>query len=145
MIGHHQGDAKLALLDLHPEEAHLLVHPVKGPGGVPTQGHEQPGLKDPDLGLEVREARLDLPGLGIPVPGRATLEDIGDVQVGFPVQAHLGQESIQELACSSHEGFALLVLFGPWGFAHEHQVGVRIARAEHILGFGAMEVAAGAS
>ena len=43
------------------------------------------------------------------------------------------EQLVQELSCLSDERVALLVLVEPRRFADEHEVGVRIAHAEHDL------------
>ena len=85
-----------------------------------------------DLPEEIRLARLDLVGHGIAVAGRAALDDVRDVDLGAGKPDAL-EQLVEELAGLTHEGVALLVLVKARRLADEHQVGVRVADAEHDL------------
>ena len=74
----------------------------------------------------------DLAGLGVAVAGRPALEDVRDEDVLARQSDALDQRG-QELAGLAHERDALAVLVVARGLAHEHEVGVRVAAADHHL------------
>src|SRR4051794_29310923 len=57
------------------------------------------------------------------------LQHVDDKDVR-PREPDLAQELVEQLARLAHERHALLILVGPGRLADEHQVGVRVARAE---------------
>ncbi len=86
-----------------------------------------------DLSKENRRAGLDLVLEGGSVIGRAAFHDIAYVDVFTPEpQGH--EHPVEELARSSDEGAALLVLFKAGTFTDEDQPGPRRALAENDRG-----------
>src|SRR6476620_4780057 len=85
-----------------------------------------------DLAKEVRLARLDLVLLRVAVAGWAALEDVRDIDVLAP-EVDAGEQPLEQLPRLADEGDALLVLVEAGRLADEHQVGVRVARAEDDL------------
>src|SRR5262249_53671927 len=85
-----------------------------------------------DLRLEVRTAALDLERQRIAVPGRATLHDVGDID-RVAVEADPLDEAGEETTGTPDERDPVAVLLLTWAFAHEHEVGFRVAGAEHHL------------
>src|SRR5919197_5697465 len=77
-------------------------------------------------------ARLDLVRRGVPVPGRAAFQDVRYVHVRAG-EADAAQERVEQLPRLADEGLALFVLVEPRRLADEHQIGVRVANAEHDL------------
>ena len=74
-------------------------------------------------------------GLRVAVAGRAALHDVGDVDV-VAGEADPLDEAGEQLPGAADERHAGEVLLLPGALAHEHQVGVRVADAEHHLGAG---------
>ena len=50
-------------------------------GGEVAEGHDDPGIDELDLRLEVGAARLDLERERVAVAGRTALHDVGDVHL----------------------------------------------------------------
>ena len=101
-------------------------------------------LDDVDLPEEERLAGLDFVRLGIPVLGRAALDDVGDVDV-LALERDGFDDLRQELPRAADERKALLIFVASRSFADEHQVGFGVADAEHDLRAPQrMELAAGA-
>ena len=75
---------------------------------------------------------FDFVRLGIAIARRAALDDVGDVHV-LARQADRLDDLGQQLAGAADERLALLVLVRARRLADEHQVGVRVADAEHDL------------
>ena len=80
----------------------------------------------------MRLARLDLIRLRVAVPGRPAHDDVRDIDV-VALQPHAGEQSVQQLSGLTDERDPLLVLVEARSLADEHQVGARIAGAEHDL------------
>ena len=97
-----------------------------------------------DLLPEMALARLDLVRLRVAVPGRAALQDVRYVDVLAP-KADSGEQLLQQLPGLADERHALLVLVEARRLADEHQVGVRMARAEDDLRPALREPAPGAA
>ena len=70
--------------------------------------------------------------LGIAVPRRAALDDVGNVDL-VALEANRRDDSRQQLSRAADERNPLDVFVGAWSFADEHQVSLRIADAEHNL------------
>ena len=87
-----------------------------------------------DLAEEVRLAGLDLVRLRVAVARRAALQDVRDVDVAARVRPIPSSRLLEQLARLADERDALLVLVEAGRLADEHQVGVRVARAEDDLG-----------
>ncbi len=85
-----------------------------------------------DLLEEVALAGLDLVGLRVAVPGRPALQDVRYVHVGTG-HPDLREQLLEQLARLADERQPLPVLVEARRLADEHQVGVRIAGAEHHL------------
>ena len=97
-----------------------------------------------DLPEEIRLAGLDLVGHRVAVPGRAALDDVRHVDVGA-LEPDAGEQLVEELPGLADEREALLVLVEAGRLADEHEVGVRVADAEHDLRAALGEPAAGAA
>src|SRR5262249_53224444 len=116
-------------------------------GGEVAERDDDRGVDEAQLPFEVGPARLDLVGQRIAVPGRAALHHVGDVHL-VAAQADVGDEPRQETARPADERDALLVLLGARALTDEHEVGARVAVAEHHLaaalgGEGALRAAEG--
>ena len=85
-----------------------------------------------DLPEEMALARLDLVRLRVAVPGRAALQDVRDEDVAA-LQSDPGEQLVEQLARLADERQSLLVLVEAGRLADEHQLGVRVAGAEHHL------------
>ena len=97
-----------------------------------------------DLPPEMALAGFDLVRQWIPVPRRAAFEDVDDVDV-VTRKPDVGEQLVEQLASRAHERDALFVLVKAGSLAHEHEIGVRIARAEHNLSAASCECALGAA
>src|SRR5205814_2018329 len=93
-----------------------------------------------ELAVEPRRARLDLVRLRIAIPGRTTLHDVRDVNVG-PGEADTLDELGEQLSRPTDERLALQVLLLARTLAHEDQIRVGAADAEHDLRPSAGELA----
>src|SRR6185312_13124757 len=116
--------------------------PVRLPGQ--ELGGEVPERADdtrPDqlhLGEEMALARGDLVRLGVAVARRTALQHVRDVDVG-PREPDRAEQRLEHLAGLADERCALAVLVVAGGLAHEHQIGVGMARPDHDLRPGAGE------
>jgi hypothetical protein len=72
---------------------------------------------------------------------RTTFQNVRYVDA-VPGKTHGLDDPGEQLAGSPDERLSLGVFIGPWGFADEHQVGIRIADAENRLGAGTGEMRA---
>ena len=129
--GHHQGLAlfeKNAMLfgDLQVRLNQLLARDA-------SQTHQDLGPQQGELVAQVADAGILLSGQGVPVLGRAALDNVGDVHVGVPVQVHGGQHFVQQLSAPAHKGFTLQVLVFTGAFSHEHHFGFGISHPEHHM------------
>ena len=86
-------------------------------------------------------AGADLGRQRVAVARRPALEHVGDEDV-VAREADPLQQRVEELAGLADEGDALLVLVVAGGLAHEHEVGVGVAVADHHLGAAVAEGAA---
>src|SRR3990170_777929 len=135
------GDEVDAVLHLR-----LAVHLADGvargePGqGVAPQAHDDPGLYQLDLPLEVLSAGIDLPGQRVAGVRRAALDDVRDEHL-VAAQADGRDEFVQEASGRADEGTRLLVLVEARRLAHEQHFGVRWAFTGDSVGAGAAEVA----
>src|SRR5690606_39390489 len=68
-------------------------------GGEVPQGHDDPGVDHPDLLPQVALAGVDLLGTAVPIAGRRTLEDMGDVDL-LAGHADLAEELAEEAPSS---------------------------------------------
>jgi hypothetical protein len=93
---------------------------------------DQLRLDQLDLPPEVRLARFDLLRQRVPVPGRAALQDVRDVDL-VAHQPDPVEQLREELARGADERHALLVLVEARCLADEHQLRRRRACAEHDL------------
>ena len=99
--------------------------------GDAAQAHQDFRPQQRELVAQVADAGLLLLGQGVPVVGRPALDNVGDVDVGVPVQIHGGQHLVQQLAAPAHKGLPLQILVFPGAFPHEHHLGLGVAHAEH--------------
>jgi hypothetical protein len=90
------------------------------------------------LGFPNRPTGGNFIRLRIPVLGWTTLNDIENVDL-LACQPYRRNNAVQELSCRPNEWLALQILVAPWGFTHENQIGLGIARAEHDLGASGMQ------
>jgi hypothetical protein len=85
--------------------------------------HERDRAEQPLL------AALDLDRMRVAVAGRPAAQHVGDEDL-VAGQPDLAQQRVEQLSGLADERQALLVLVAPGRLADEHQVGVRVARAE---------------
>ena len=135
-------DRRLLLLAVHARDPEL-------PAGEElrrevAERRDDHRLDQLDLAEEVALARLDLVRLRVAVAGRPALEDVRDVDVAAR-HPDLREQLLEQLPGLADERQALLVLVEARRLADEHQVGVRIAGAEHDLRPPLREPAAGAA
>ena len=97
-----------------------------------------------DLPPEMALAGFDLVGQWIAVSRRAAFENVDDIDV-VTRKPDVGEQLVEQLACRADERDALLVLVEAGSLADEHQIGVRVARAEHDLRAASGECALGAA
>ena len=124
------GDRELLLLAVHARDPERP--PGEELGREVAERRDHLRLDQLDLAEEVRLARLDLVLLRVAVAGWAALEDVRDVDVLAP-ELDSGEQPLEQLPRLADEGDALLVLVEAGSLADEHQVGVRVARAEDDL------------
>src|SRR5439155_24351949 len=86
-----------------------------------------------ELLVEPRPARGELCGQRVTVARWTAEHGVRDVALVAGEPHLLPDEAVEELARAAHEGQTLLVLLGARALAHEHEVGVRVAHAEHDL------------
>ena len=97
-----------------------------------------------DLPPEMSLAGLDLFGQRIAVAGRAAFKNVDDIDV-VTRQPDAGEQLVEQLARRADERDALLVLVEAGSLADEHQIGVRVARAEDDLRAASGKCALGAA
>ena len=102
----------------------LEVLPDEAAGGDAAQAHDDLGADQGHLGPEIADAGVLLGVQGVPVLGRAALDDVGDVHVLRPVQVDELQHLVQQLAPPAHEGLPLEVLVFPGALADAHDLRV---------------------
>ncbi len=85
-----------------------------------------------DLAHEVARAVLDLGRQRVAVAGRPAFQDVRDEDVRAR-EPHSGEQLVEQPARRADERDAALVLLRARRLADEHQVGVRVARAEDDL------------
>ena len=124
------GDRELLLLAVHARDPERPAGEELGREVAERRDHLR--LDQLDLAEEVRLARLDLVRLRIAVAGRPAFQDIRHEHV-VARDPDPGQELVEQLPRLADERDALLVLVEAGSLADEHQVGVRVARAEHDL------------
>ena len=131
MISHGQlGTAKI--VPAAAEFRHRRVNGQKSLGGDCPEGNDDFGLDYGDLTHQKRRAGFAFIALGGPIPGRAALDDVCDINI-FTLQAHGLNHVVQQLTSAADERFPLLVFIGAWGFADKHQIGAGIAYTEDDL------------
>ena len=128
---HHQ--AAVLLEELTVLLADLKVRADDLHGADAAQTHDDLGLHQCPLPLEVALAGVLLRVHGIPVLRRAALNGVGDIQAAAVQPDHL-QHIVQQLAAPTHEGLALLVLVSAGGFADDHDLRILPAHAEDHVG-----------
>src|SRR5512140_68996 len=94
-----------------------------------TEGADDFGADRPNLAQQERKARLRLVREGDPVPRRAALHDVGDVDV-LPPKADPRDPLIEPLPGGSDERLPPAVLLGPRPLADEHQPGAGVPHPE---------------
>ncbi len=130
VIGRHHGDA--LVLTHAAAQARDGLGRLQQPVGAELAETDQHARTDrPDLLLEERLAGQDLGRLGIAVLRRTALDHVRDEHVLARHAQALLDDVRQQLSGPAHEREPLLVLFGPRRLAHEHQLGLRVALAEH--------------
>ena len=85
-----------------------------------------------DLPEQERLALLDFVGLGIAIAGRPALDHVGDVDL-VTLEVYRLNHLRQQLPRAADKRDPLDVLVGARRLAHEHQIRIRIANAEHDL------------
>ena len=106
-----------------------------------AEQHHHLGRHQLDLALEEGTADLRLLRGGRAVSGRAPVDDVGDVHVGF-AQADGRQHLVEQLAGTADERLALQVLVASRRLADQHEARLRRAPVEaQVLG-GRLETAA---
>src|SRR3546814_865511 len=105
----------------------------QGLGRHATHQQQQLGLQDLDLPLQERLAGGDLAGRRIAVPGRAPVQQVGDVDLAA-VEADGRQHAIEKLAGGTDEGLALAVLLAARRLADDHEAGFGVAVVEAEVG-----------
>ena len=105
----------------------------KAHGSDPPQTDNDPGPDECHLVAEIVNAGVLLRVQGIPVVGRAALDDVGDVHVFLTAQIDELQHLIQQLAAPSHKGLALEVLIFSGSLSDEHDLRIPDAYAEYHM------------
>ena len=123
-------ECHLLLLAVHPRDTGRLAGEELR-REVPER-RDDARLDQLDLPPEMALTGLDLVGQWIAVSRRAAFENVDDIDV-VARKPDVGEQLVEELACRTHERDALLVLVEARSLADEHQIGVRVARAEHDL------------
>ena len=95
-----------------------------------AQRADDSGPDDLDLPEQIRPAGVDLLRPWVAIAGRAALEDVGD-EDQLARHADGFEQLLEQLAGLADERSALLVLVVARGLSDEHEVGARIALAEH--------------
>ena len=108
------------------------VRADEGHGRDPAQTDDDFGVDEGDLPVQPAAAGLLLDAQGIPVPGRAALDDVGDVDPGA-VQIDHGEHVVQQLPRWAHKGQALPVLLLAGTLPDKQDLRLLIARAEDQL------------
>ena len=139
---HHQ--AAILLEELAVLLADLKVRADDLHGADAAQTHDDLGLHQCPLPLEIALAGVLLRVQRVAVLGRAALDDVGDIAVLFAVQVDGEEVFVQQLAAAAHKGQALLILALAGAFAHEQYLGVLGTLTEHHVGAGLAQLAAGA-
>ena len=85
-----------------------------------------------DLALQPVPAGILLDPQGVPVPGRAALDDVGDVDLRA-VEIDDPKHIVEQVPGGAHKGHALPVLLLAGAFADEHDLRLLIAHAEDQL------------
>ena len=97
-----------------------------------AQRHDHLRLDDVDLAEQELLARLHFVRFRIAVLRRPALDHVGDVDV-FPLQADRLDDLRQLLPGAADKRDALDIFVAAWRLAYKHQIGVRVADAEHDL------------
>ena len=129
MIGGHNAAAvPVKPLAMLPGDAEVL--PDQGHGGDAAQAHDNFGVYQGDLPVQPGAAGLLLHIQRVPVPGRAALDDVGNIHL-LPVQVNHFQHIVQQFSRRTHKGDALQVLLLTGAFPDQHDLRLRIAHAEN--------------
>ena len=112
-------------------------------GADAAEAHDDLGIHQLQLLLQIRGAGFLLRVQRVTVLRRAALDGVGDVDAVAAETDH-GQHVVQQLTCLAHKGFAQRILPLAGSFAHEQNLGVGIAHAEHHVGAALAQAAAAA-
>ena len=132
--GGHPHPVFLEPLPVLPGDLEVLLDELHG--GDAPQTDDDLGPQQRHLVAEIVDAGVLLGVQGVPVLGRAALDDVGDVDVFRPVQVDDGEHLIQQLAAPAHEGLTLQVLVLPGALPHEQDLRVPDPHPEHHMGAG---------
>jgi hypothetical protein len=83
-----------------------------------------------DLFKEKRIATLDLIGFWIPILGRTTFDDVGDIDL-LPLKMDGLKDLGQKLSGLSYKRLSLNVLFISRAFTNDHQFGLLVTFSEY--------------
>ena len=109
-----------------------------------AQGDDDLWVDEVELLLEEGPARRDLVRQRVPVARRPAFDDVRDVATIAREPDLLEHQLVEQLAGLAYEGLALEVLLLARTLSNEHEIGLRIADAEHHLGAPLRERAADA-
>ena len=119
---------------LHPLPV-LLGDPIVGVneplGGDAAQADDHLGAQQGHLVAQIADTGVLLGVQGVPVVGRAALDNIGDVYVFLPAQINEGEHIVQQLACGAHKGLPLQVLLFSRALPHQQNGGGLGPHPEH--------------
>ena len=132
--GGHPHPVFLEPLPVLPGDLEVLLDELHG--GDAPQTDDDLGPQQRHLVAEIVDAGVLLGVQGVPVLGRAALDDVADVHVLLPAQPDEGEHLIQQLPRLAHKGDALLVLVLPGALPHHHDLRVVRACPEHHMGAG---------
>ena len=131
MIGGHDAAAiPVKPLAMLPGDAEVL--PNQAHGGDAAQTDDDLGVHQGDLPGQPGVAGLLLHIQRVPVPGRAALDDVGNIHL-LPVQVNHFQHIVQQFSCRAHKRDALQIFLLPGPLADEHDFRLLIAHAENQL------------
>jgi len=113
-----------------PHFRHSRPRPQKPARGVRTQCDHDLRPDRGQLRAQVIPARRHFLGFGIPVPGRAALENVRNENI-FPRQTHGGDHPPEKLSRRPYERPSRPVFLRSGGLAHENKPGLRIPLPGH--------------
>src|SRR5580693_4869190 len=99
-------------------------------GGEVAERADHARLNQLHLSVEILATVLKLYGQRIAVAGWATLERVRDEHIGA-LEPDLLQQRVEQFPGAPHEREPTLVLARPGRLPDEHQLGIRVAGAEH--------------